>query len=132
MWLKKILVGTGGRYKVVKDNLKVKKVWYDADRYIVCHNPIQAEHDRRARVEMVEKLEKQIKQQGVKSLVGKSGYRRYLLLNKDAVIGINQVKLKEEARYDGKYVLHTNSQLDTDQVALAYKDLWRVERAFRR
>jgi len=25
----------------------------------------------------------------------------------------------------------TNSILDTDQVALAYKDLWRVERAFR-
>ena len=27
--------------------------------------------------------------------------------------------------------LRTNSQLDADEVALAYKDLWRVERAFR-
>lgn len=122
---------TGGRYKVVKDNLKVKEVWYDADRYIVCHNPIQAEHDQKAREEMVEKLENQIKQKGVKSLVGNSGYRRYLLLKKDAVVGINQAKLKEEARYDGKYILRANSQLDTDQIALAYKDLWRVERAFR-
>jgi transposase len=122
---------TGGRYKALKDNLKAKEVWYDADRYIVCHNPIQAEHDKKARGDMVEKLEKQIKQNGVKSLVGNSGYRRYLLLNKDAVVGINQETLKEEARYDGKYVLRTNSQLDTDQVALAYKDLWRVERAFR-
>ena len=122
---------TGGRYKAVKENLKVKEVWYDADRYIICHNPAQAEHDRKDREEMVEKLEKQIKQNGVKSLIGNSGYRRYLLLNKDAVVGINQGTLKEEARYDGKYVLRTNSQLDTDQVALAYKDLWRVERAFR-
>lgn len=122
---------TGGRYRVVKDNLKVKEVWYDADRYIVCHNPAQAEHDKKAREEMVEKLEKQIKQNGVKSLVGNSGYRRYLLLKKDAVVGINQETLKEESRYDGKYVLRTNSQLDTVQVALAYKDLWRVERAFR-
>ncbi|MHB8916533.1 MAG: IS1634 family transposase [Desulfocucumaceae bacterium] len=125
------VLNTGGRYKVIKENLKVKEVWYDADRYIVCHNPIQAEHDRKAREEMVEKLGKQIKQNGVKSLIGNSGYRRYLLLNKDAVVGINQNTLKEEARYDGKYVLRTNSQLDTDEAALAYKDLWRVERAFR-
>lgn len=122
---------TGGRYKVVRDNLKVKEVWYDADRYIVCYNPVQAEHDKKARGEMVQKLGKQLENNGVKSLVGNSGYRRYLLLNKDAIVGINQEILKEEARYDGKYVLRTNCQLDTDEVALAYKDLWRVERAFR-
>ncbi|MDQ0287879.1 transposase [Desulfofundulus luciae] len=40
----------GGRYRIVKGNLKVKEVWYDADRYIVCHNPVQAEHDKKARV----------------------------------------------------------------------------------
>lgn len=34
-------------------------------------------------------------------------------------------------KMDGKYVLRTNCQLDNDEVALAYKDLWRVERAFR-
>ena len=97
----------------------------------VCFNPLQAEYDQKAREEMVVKLESQIKNNGVKSLVGNSGYRRYLLLKKDAVVGIDQKALKEEARYDGKYVLRTNSILDTDQVALAYKDLWRVERAFR-
>ncbi|MFA4885992.1 MAG: IS1634 family transposase [Desulfotomaculaceae bacterium] len=122
---------TGGRYKVVRNNLKVKEVWYDADRYIICYNPLQAEYDQKTREEMVVKLESQIKNNGVKSLVGNSGYRRYLLLKKDAVVGIDQKVLKEEARYDGKYVLRTNSILDTDQVALAYKDLWRVERAFR-
>jgi len=122
---------TGGRYKTVRGNLKVKEVWYDADRYIVCYNPAQAEHDRKAREEIVAKLEDKIKRDGLKSLVGNSGYRRYLLLKKEVVTGINQKTLQEESRYDGKYVLRTNSVLDTDQVALAYKDLWRVERAFR-
>jgi len=122
---------TGGRYRIVKDNLKVKEVWYDADRYIVCQNPVQAEHDRQAREEMIAKLEEQLKNNGIKSLIGNSGYRRYLLLNKDAVVGIDKKAIEAEARYDGKYVLRTNSQLDTHQVALAYKDLWRVERAFR-
>lgn len=122
---------TGGKYKVVRDRLRVKEVWHDADRYIICYNPIQAEYDKKARAEMVAKLKSQLKSNGVKSLVGNSGYRRYLLLDKDAVVGINQQLLKREARYDGKYVLRTNSQLDTAEVALAYKDLWRVERAFR-
>lgn len=122
---------TGGRYRTVKDNLKVKEVWYDADRYIVCYNPVQAAHDKMAREEMCRKLEEQLKNGGIKSLIGNRGYRRYLLLNKDAVVGIDQETLQEEARYDGKYVLRTNSQLSTDEVALAYKDLWRVERAFR-
>jgi hypothetical protein len=116
---------------VVRDKLRVKEVWHDANRYIICYNPLQAEYDKKAREEMVAKLESQLKNNGVKSLVGNSGYRRYLLLNKDAVIGINHQLLKREARYDGKYVLRTNSQLDTTEVALAYKDLWRVERAFR-
>ena len=36
--------------------------------------------------------------------------------------------MKEEARYDGKYVLRTNNRtLPPDDVALAYKELWRVE-----
>lgn len=52
------------------------------------------------------------------------------MLDKDAVIDINRQLLKKEARYDSKYVLRTKSQLDTAEVALAYKDLWR-ELAFR-
>ena len=121
---------TGGRYKIIKDNLKVKEVWYDADRYIVCHNPVQAEYDKKAREEMIAKLQKKIKDGGIKSLIGNSGYRHFLSINKDTIV-INQKTILEESRYDGKYVLRTNADLDTDVTALAYKDLWRVERAFR-
>jgi len=121
---------TGGRYKIIKDNLKVKEVWYDADRYIVCHNPVQAEYDKKAREGMIAKLQKKIKDGGIKSLIGNRGYRRFLSANKDTLV-INQKAILEESRYDGKYVLRTNADLDTDVTALAYKDLWRVERAFR-
>jgi len=34
------------------------------------------------------------------------------------------------AKYDGKYVLLTNTNLAPKETALAYKELWRVERAF--
>lgn len=126
----KNVLKTGGRYRVIRHNLKAKEVWYDADRYIVCYNPEQALYDKAAREHIVGKLEKKLKDNGVKSLVGNRGYRRYLLI-KDAMVGLDQKALKEASRYDGKYVLRTNCQLDTEDVVLAYKDLWRVERAFR-
>ena len=34
-------------------------------------------------------------------------------------------------RLDGKFVLRTNTMLPADEVARAYKSLWRVERTFR-
>ncbi len=40
-------------------------------------------------------------------------------------------KIKQGARFDGKWVLTTNTSLSADQVALKYKELWRVERVFR-
>jgi hypothetical protein len=46
-------------------------------------------------------------------------------------ITIDRDAVERDARLDGKFVLRTNTELDTDQVALAYKSLWRVERAFR-
>lgn len=61
---------TGGRYKVVKDNLKVKEVWHDIDRYVVCYNPAEAERDRLARADMVARLEAKLKSDGPKALIG--------------------------------------------------------------
>lgn len=125
------ILKVGGRYKTVSDNLKVKEVWSeDASRYIICYNPIEAEHDRKTREETIGKLETKLKQKGLKQLIGNSGYRHYLVLDKPKV-EINYRLIKEETMFDGKYVLRTNTALDSAEVALAYKDLWRVERAFR-
>ena len=76
-----------------------------------------------------EGLEKRINQ-GAKALVGNRGYRRYLITEKDAV-RIDYAKVQEEARYDGKWVLRTNTDLPGGEVALQYKRLLMVERFFR-
>ena len=67
---------------------------------------------------------------GPKALVGNRGYRRYLAAGKGA-FEIDRAKVEEEARYDGKFVLRTNLEMDAGEVAAKYKQLWRVERAFR-
>jgi len=44
---------------------------------------------------------------------------------------IDEAKIASEARYDGKWVLRTNTELPADDVALQYKRLWLVEHWFR-
>jgi hypothetical protein len=137
------VLSRAGRFREVRDNLRVKDVTVDGRRYVVCMNPEEAEKpkvrsgcgsarntwDRADREAILASLEAALKR-GAKSLVGNRGYRRYLSVQKGAV-AVDRAKLKEEARYDGKFVLRTNLDLAADEVAVRYKELWRVERAFR-
>jgi len=109
--------------------LKVKEVIHEGTRYIVCLNERQARKDAADREAILESLKRKLKQ-GATSLVGNRGYRRYLKVAKDST-RIDPAKVKADARFDGKWVLITNTKLPADKVALKYKELWRVERVFR-
>ena len=133
------VLSRGGRYHEVhgpreasKDPspLKVKEVYVGDHRYIVCHNEEQAVKDRHDREAILAKLEEQLKQ-GPKSLVGNKGYRKYLCQAKKDVFVIDQQKVKSESRFDGKWVLRTDTDLSSTDVALKYKDLLLVESIFR-
>jgi transposase len=128
----------GGRYQEVhplgsktKDPspLKVKEVRHMGHRYIVCLNERQATKDKLTREAIIQALEEKIPK-GPKGLVGNKGYRRYVKIEKDST-SIDFEKVKAEARFDGKWILRTNTDLATAQVALKYKELWQVERVFR-
>ena len=110
-------------------HLKVKEVYADDCRYIVCLNEKQARKDALDRMMIIESLKDQLKK-GPKALVGNKGYRRYLKMNSDNV-AIDEAKIEEEAKYDGKWVLRTNTDLPAEMVALKYKELWQVEQVFR-
>jgi len=101
----------------------------DGSRYIVCRNEKQARKDAYDRNAIVEALEDKLKS-GPKSLVGNKGFRKYLKAEKDSV-SIDRNKIEQESRYDGKWVLKTNTRLSSEEVALKYKELWQVERVFR-
>jgi transposase len=135
----KQVVGRAGRYAEVyppsddpKDPspLKVKEVWVeDQRRYIVCLNDDQAAKDRHDREAVVASLRDALKH-GDKSLVGNKGYRKFLRSG-GKQFAVDEDKLNQEARYDGKWVLTTNTDLAPAAVALKYKQLWRVEDVFR-
>jgi len=132
------VLSRAGRYREVypegiksKDPspLKVKEVLIDDRRYLVCLNEKQARKDAADRQAILKALEEKIKT-NPKSLVGNKGYRKYLSLDRETV-SINQQKIREEERFDGKWVLKTNTHLTPEQVALKYKELWQVEYVFR-
>lgn len=109
--------------------LKVKEVSLNGKRYIVCLNPKQARKDAQDRQAIIDSLKGKVKT-NLKSLIGNKGYRRYLKIERDSV-SIDQDKIEYESRFDGKWVLITNTTFSADQVALKYKELWQVEQVFR-
>lgn len=95
-------------------------VLVDDRRYIVCLNDRQAIIDS-----LVEKLKS-----NPKELIGNKGYRKYLSMDRESV-SLNEQKVEEEKRFDGKWVLKTNTTLTAEQMSLKYKELWQVEQVFR-
>ena len=133
------VLSRGGRYRVVHPEressddpapLDVKEVWVGDHRYIVCRNQDEARKDAADREAIVASLREQLRS-GAKSLVGNRGYRRFLSTPASGSFQIDEVKIAEDARYDGKWVLRTNTDMDAAEVALQYKRLWMVEQWFR-
>ena len=132
------VMGRAGRYREVYPPstdrkapapLQVKEVWVEDRRYMVCQNEDQAPKDRQDREAIAAAL-KDALQAGDKSLVGNKGYRRFLETTGEHFT-IDHDKLREEERYDGKWLLTTNTELAAPDVALRYKQLWMVEDIFR-
>lgn len=124
------VLARAGRYHVVADNLEVKAVTVGDRRYVICRNPIEQEKDAASREAILKKLRTTIEQQGPKAVIGNKGFARFITVAKNAV-SINQAAVEADARLDGKFVLRTSMELSPEDVARAYKSLWRVERTFR-
>ena len=118
------VLSRAGRYRDFEDNLKVKEVWVGDRRYVLCYNPEEAAKDKADREAIIEALQEEL-ERNPKALVSNRGYRRFLKIDGKA-ISINKDKVAEEERFDGRFVLRTNTTLPADEVALKYKELWMV------
>jgi transposase len=143
-----------GRYQTVRDNLRVKEVRVGdgdaAKRFIICHNPAEAERDKTLRDETIQRLEaelERIKTARAKAKNAKASAAhhraecalrdhptlgRYLRHTKTGRLLIDRKKVAAEERLDGKYLLSTSDpDLSAEDVALGYKNLLEAERGFR-
>ena len=118
--------------------LEAKQVKIGDRRYIVCRNLAEARRDAEQRNAILDGLRAKLAQSlppakagGDKALVGNSGFRRYLKTVSAEHFAIDEIRVADDARFDGLYVLRTNTKLTPLQVMLRYRDLLRVEQLFR-
>jgi len=70
---------------------------------------------------LLEKLKQRLKEE-LKELIKNRGYKRYLRVERGG-IKINLKKIEAEKKYDGKYVITSNTELKAEEIALAYREL---------
>jgi hypothetical protein len=109
---------------------EAKAVMLAGRRYIVCRNHQEAHKDAADRVSILAALERQLAR-GDKALVSNTGFRRYLKTVGDEHFAIDPAKVEDEAKFDGIFVLRTNTDLNPLEAMLCYKQLWTVEQTFR-
>ena len=109
--------------------LAIKDVVLAGRRYVVCRNEEQARKDAETRAALLAGLERKLTQ-GDKALVGNAGYRRFLANPAGDGFTIDPAKVEADARFDGIFVLRTNTKLPALQVVLRYRSLLAVEQGF--
>jgi transposase len=149
-----------GRYQTVRDNLRVKEVRLASTpdkRWIVCHNPAEAERDKAQRDAAVARLEAELdtiakarardaaKAKKTRKKISDDAHRRaecalrdhrtlgrYLRQTPTGRLLIDRAAIRAEERLDGKYLLSTSDpDLTPEDLALGYKNLLEAERGFR-
>jgi hypothetical protein len=142
----KAALARAGRYHSVAGNLEVKEVRLGdgarSQRFCVCHNPEVAARDRRVRDNLVRYLEQKIDasddwtKQRRDELVGElrttPALYRLVRRTKDGLLRVDKGAIANEERFDGKFLLRTSDDtLSPTDLALAYKQLYEVERGWR-
>jgi len=132
-----------GRFKVIADNLHIKEVFAGEGtgrrRYVIAYNPQQAELDRIHREQILERLSCELemlnrnrKTKAQCQLLLHRSMGRYVKELKSGKLKIDKAKVRQDEKLDGKYLLSTSDQhLSAEDIALGYKQLLEVERAFR-
>jgi hypothetical protein len=143
-----------GRYQSVRDNLRVKDVRVgegdSQKRFVVCHNPAEAQRDKAERDDQIARLEGELKR--IEAARGKAKtpkqreahtraecalrdhptLSRYLRQTAGGRLVIDRARTAAEERLDGKYLLSSSDpDLTAEEIALGYKNLREAERSFR-
>jgi transposase len=118
-----LALGNGESANVEKD--KYSKI-------IISYSDKRAAKDRHNRERGLHKLEKQI-QSGklTKSNINNKGYNKYLKLEGEVKISIDETKLTNASKWDGLKGYITNTTLTKEEIIENYSHLWKIEKAFR-
>jgi transposase len=104
----------------------------DGRSLIISYSDVRAKKDRHNRDKGLKRLLNQLRNGRLtKEHINKKGYNKFLSIQQDIHISINQDKILEDTKWDGLKGYLTNSSLNAKAVISSYKHLWNIERAFR-
>jgi len=141
--LSKEALSRGGRFRKISDNLHIKEVHVGEGtgrrRYVIAYNPKQADLDRANRERLLERLSTELDELNNSDSSKKQcrvklhpAMGRYVKELKNGKLRIDRSKVRQDEKLDGKYLLSTSDlHLSAEDIALGYKQLLEVERAFR-
>lgn len=136
-WKDKIL-DNKDYHKTEKDDEVVRTTDFPysaSRRLIVSHSTKRAEKDRKDREKAIDNLRQKLeKSNNPKSLVSNFGYKKYLSLEGEISVRVNEDKLQKEALWDGLHGVFSNikaSDMKPEEILSQYHGLWQVEESFR-
>jgi transposase len=104
-------------------------------KLIVSHSQKRASKDRKDREKAIEKLRQKLeKSKNPESLISNYGYKKFITVDGNVRIGIDEEKLSKESLWDGLHGVFTNingKSIKLKDVLTQYHGLWQVEESFR-
>jgi transposase len=136
-WQEKILSHTD--YKKLKKEdelLRIATHHYSKTRkLIITHSTKRAEKDRKDREKAIEKLKQKLeKSKKPQSLISNYGYKKFIAVDGEVQVRIDEEKLSKEALWDGLHGIFTNikeKDMPVEEILTQYHGLWQVEESFR-
>ncbi len=90
--------------------LAIKETTLKGRRYVLCRNEEEARKDAERRAAILAGLERKLAQ-GDKALVSNKGFRRFVKTIASGNFSIDYDKVEADAKFDGLFVLRTNTRL---------------------
>jgi transposase len=101
-------------------------------RLIIHYSENRAHKDAYNRNKGMERLRKLLNSGNLtKKHINNKGYNKYLLLEGEVNITINEEKFKDDSKWDGLKGYLTNTRLSKETVMEYYRQLWQIEKTFR-
>ena len=136
-WKDRILDNTDYEKKEKEGEiLRIAAYPYTHDRrLIVSHSTKRADKDRKDREKAIERLRQKLdKSQKPESLISNYGYKKYITVDGEVQVRVNEDKLDRDALWDGLHGVITNigeKEMNAGDVLAQYHGLWQVEESFR-
>ena len=116
-----------------EDTLRIGQFDVDGRKLVVSYSEKRAYKDASDRKKAIESLQKKLaKKKNPKEYLSNYGNRKYLTMEGEATITLNESKIEQAGRWDGLHGVFTNArQMNNQEVLKQYNHLWEVEEAFR-